>query len=159
VGTFLFIYCVPSGLLLITLFYEFANRENWLNVPHPSMEPTSVPKAPMAPFMVFYFTELLIGILASAWAVGPRIASLFRCRQPKPVYKAPVAQPKYIQSPYIMSTASYHTVCQQNSIPSIPIGRIPRHNRKYPPYAGRKTRTTYQSSSQTMSLTGNETVL
>ncbi|KAL1397300.1 hypothetical protein pipiens_000001, partial [Culex pipiens pipiens] len=159
-GKFLFIYSVPSFLLLVIMFYEFAYRENWLNVPHPSLEPASSGKAPIWPFILRAVIELLVGVLASAWAVGPRIAGLCRSKINNQVYKAPnAANCKFSGSPY--SAASYQTVCPQNSLVSVSIGKVPpRHARKYPSHShiNRKPRT-YKASSQTMSLTGNETVL
>lgn len=163
-GTFLFIYCIPSGLLLVLLIFEFASRENWLNLPQPSLKPESAIKAPVWPFILRAFTELLIGVLASAWAVGPRIAGLCKNKL-NPVYKAkpmPMAMPpqtKYPSSAY--STASYQTVCPQNLIVSVPIAKMSRHStRKYSSHAHiHRNPRPYRTSSQTMSLTGNETVL
>lgn len=169
-GTFLVIYCVPSGLLLVSMFYQFGNRESWLNLPDPSPEPVSATKAPLWLFITHSFLELLIGVLASAWAIGPRIAGLCKgnnVKQPV-VYKAPPTT-KFHQSPY--HAASYQTICPPNSMVSsaISIGTINKmqrqHIRKYPPshthshsHINRKPRP-YRTSSQTMSLTGNETVL
>ena len=81
-GTFLFSYCVPSALLMISVFYEFANRDLWLNVPQPSSEPVSAVKAPMSPFMVRAFMELLLGVIASAWALGPRAINFWKSKTP-----------------------------------------------------------------------------
>ncbi|XP_055641785.1 frizzled-4 [Toxorhynchites rutilus septentrionalis] len=156
-GKFLFIYSVPSSLLLVVMFYEFAYRENWLSTPHPSLETVSSAKAPIWPFIARAVVELLVGVLASAWAVGPRIAGLCRSKVNNQVYKQPA--PKFGASPF--SAASYQTVCPQNSLVSVSIGKVPpRHARKYPSHShiNRKPRN-YKASSQTMSLTGNETVL
>lgn len=81
-GTFLFSYCVPSALLMISVFYEFANRDLWLNVPQPSSEPVSAVKAPMWPFMTRFFMELLLGVIASAWALGPRAINFWKRKTP-----------------------------------------------------------------------------
>lgn len=81
-GTFLFSYCVPSALLMISVFYEFANRDLWLNVPQPSAEPVSAVKAPMSPFMLRAFMELLLGVIASAWALGPRAINFWKSKSP-----------------------------------------------------------------------------
>lgn len=81
-GTFLFSYCVPSALLMISVFYEFANRDLWLNVPQPSSEPVSAVKAPMSPFMMRAFMELLLGVIASAWALGPRAINFWKSKSP-----------------------------------------------------------------------------
>lgn len=81
-GTFLFSYCIPSALLMISVFYEFANRDLWLNVPQPSSEPVSAVKAPMSPFMTRAFMELLLGVIASAWALGPRAINFWKSKAP-----------------------------------------------------------------------------
>lgn len=88
-GSFLFSYCVPSTLLMVAVFYEFANRDLWLNVPQPSSEPVSAVKAPMSPFMVRAFMELLLGVIASAWALGPRAINFWRSKAPGPGNKNP----------------------------------------------------------------------
>ncbi|XP_055684161.1 frizzled-4-like [Lutzomyia longipalpis] len=154
-GRFLFVYCIPSGLLMIAVFYEFANRDLWLNV-QPSMEPAAAIKAPMWPFMMKAFMELLLGVLASAWALGPRAVTMWKnrfgkkCKQTP--QKFPAAQPIY-------PAASYQIVCPQNSMVSSMTGSLPRHPRKYPSHALRKHQRMYKTSvSQTRSLTGNETV-
>ncbi|XP_052894068.1 frizzled-4 [Anopheles moucheti] len=186
-GKFLFIYTVPSAALLMLMFYEYACRENWLHLPHPSQDSVLPPRAPLWPFLLRAFIELLVGVLASAWAVGPRIVGL--CRggdgtgsggvggnvgvggrggagklSAGSVYKQPVG-PKlggFAGAPSTYSTASYQTVCPQNSLVSVSIGKLPsvRHARKYPSHShiNRKPRS-YKMSTQTISLTGNETVL
>lgn len=157
IGAFLFIYCVPSALLMIAVFYEFANRDIWLNDPQPSLEPMSGTKAPMWPFMLRAFMELLVGVLASGWTLGPRISTIWKSRfgVSSPAVKCKPAPVKYPQPSY--STTSYQTVCPQNSMVSI--AKIPKHGRKYPPsHVYRKSRA-YKTSSQSISLTGNETVL
>lgn len=165
-GAFLFIYCVPSALMMIAVFYEFANRDIWLNDPQPSREPTSAIRAPMWPFMLRAFMELLVGVLASGWTVGPRMSTIWKsrfgatARRGPPLAKktkSPPIQPvMYPQSAY--STASYQTVmCPQNSMVSVAM--MPKHGQKYPPaHVYRKTRG-YKTSSQSVSLTGNETML
>ncbi|KAL9692448.1 hypothetical protein quinque_016414 [Culex quinquefasciatus] len=133
-GKFLFIYSVPSFLLLVIMFYEFAYRENWLNVPHPSLEPASSGKAPIWPFILRAVIELLVGVLASAWAVGPRIAGL--CRNKINNQSVQGAERRQLRSSAARRTpaASYQTVCPQNSLVSVRPRKL-------------------------MSLTGNETVL
>ncbi|XP_053672339.1 frizzled-4 [Anopheles nili] len=179
-GKFLFIYAVPSAALLMLMFYEYACRENWLHLPHPSQDSPVPVRPPLWPFLLRAFIELLIGVLASAWAVGPRIVGLCRgaegpvsgvgagglgvggrTGQSKlgpagSVYKQTVG-PKmggFAAAPSTYSTASYQTVCPQNSLVS------GRHTRKYPSHShiNRKPRS-YKMSTQTISLTGNETVL
>lgn len=152
-GTFLFIYCIPSGLLLLSVFYEFGNRDIWLSMPQPSPQPMSAIKAPMWPFMTKAFMELLIGVIASSWALGPRISTFWKNKFGQQYKHQPPI--KITPSPY--STTSYQTVCPQNSLASS-INKLPRHGRKYPPQVHRKVRA-YKTSSQSMSLTGNETVL
>lgn len=165
-GAFLFIYCVPSALMMIAVFYEFANRDIWLNDPQPSREPTSAIKAPMWPFMLRAFMELLVGVLASGWTVGPRMSTIWKSRFGAPARRGPPLAKKtkpppiqpvmYPQSAY--STASYQTVmCPQNSMVSVAM--LPKHSQKYPPaHVYRKSRS-YKASSQSISLTGNETML
>uniref|UniRef100_A0A2M4AB01 Putative smoothened n=2 Tax=Anopheles triannulatus TaxID=58253 RepID=A0A2M4AB01_9DIPT len=171
-GKFLFIYTVPTAALLMLMFYEYACRENWLQLPHPSLEPVLPARAPLWPFLLRAFIELLVGVLASAWAVGPRIVGLCRgssaptTKLAGPVYKQP--PPKLAGfttgAPSTYSTASYQTVCPQNSLVSVSIGKLPppRHHtaRKYQSHShiNRKPRG-YKMSTQTISLTGNETVL
>lgn len=159
-GAFLFIYCVPSALLMIAVFYEFAHRDIWLNDPQPSPEPMAGTKAPMWPFMLRAFMELLVGVLASGWTLGPRFATIWKSRfgcgtvAATPV-KCKPATVKYPQTAY--STTSYQTVCPQNSMVSI--AKIPKHGRKYPPSQVYRKSRAYKASSQSISLTGNETVL
>uniref|UniRef100_A0A182F5Q8 Frizzled/Smoothened 7TM domain-containing protein n=1 Tax=Anopheles albimanus TaxID=7167 RepID=A0A182F5Q8_ANOAL len=171
-GKFLFIYTVPTAALLMLMFYEYACRENWLQLPHPSLEPALPARAPLWPFLLRAFIELLVGVLASAWAVGPRIVGLCRgnsaptTKLAGPVYKQP--PPKLAGfttgAPSTYSTASYQTVCPQNTLVSVSIGKLPppRHHtaRKYQSHShiNRKPRG-YKMSTQTISLTGNETVL
>uniref|UniRef100_A0A182ML64 G-protein coupled receptors family 2 profile 2 domain-containing protein n=1 Tax=Anopheles culicifacies TaxID=139723 RepID=A0A182ML64_9DIPT len=184
-GKFLFIYTVPSAALLMLMFYEYACRENWLHLPHPSLDSSLPARAPLWPFLLRAFIELLVGVLASAWAIGPRIVGLCRGGDGSgsggvgsgvggrggagklsagSVYKQPVG-PKlggFAGAPSTYSTASYQTVCPQNSLVSVSIGKLPsvRHARKYPSHShiNRKPRS-YKMSTQTISLTGNETVL
>lgn len=154
-GPFLFIYCIVVALLMISVFYEFANRDVWLSVPQPSMEPVSAVKAPIWPFMLRTFMELLVGILASGWTLGPRFVTIWKNRFSSSSTKCKQVTVKYPQPAY--STASYQTVCPQNSMVSI--AQIPKHGRKYPPtHIYRKGRA-FKTSCQSISLTGNETIL
>lgn len=146
------------ALLMIAVLYEFANRDAWLNVPQPSSEPMTGTKAPMWPFMLRAFMELLVGVLASSWTLGPRISTIWKNRFGQPITKCKPTPVKYSQPVY--STASYQTVCPQNSMVSI--AKIPKHGRKYPPshvYRTTKSTRPYKSSCQSISLTGNETIL
>lgn len=198
-GTFLFTYCVPSALLMISVFYEFANRDLWLNLPQPSLEPASAVKAPMWPFMMRAFMELLLGVIASAWALGPRAITFWRAKtntmsKVPPAHQIKAAtynhpasmqfqmQQQMIQQQplnpassahYLANSAKFHpssypavsyqTVCQAPSSYISATGSIPRHVRKYPHHSGtsnRKLRPNYKMTlSQSISLTGNETIL
>lgn len=151
VGTFLFIYCVPSALLLIAVFYEFANSDVWLNLPQPSFEPTPPVKAPMWPFMTRAFMELMLGVVSSAWVLGPRITTFYKNRFGPKYKQTPV---KYPSTAY--STASYQTVCQPSSV--LTMDKMSRMPRKYPPHTVRKPRG-YKMSSQSLAYNGSETVL
>lgn len=181
-GAFLFIYCIPSALLMFAVFYEFAHRDIWLTDPKPSAQPTVSAKAPMWPFMLRAFMELLVGVLASGWTLGPRFAAMWKSRMNCASAAAArhraasgvggatssvkckttgVGAVKYPTTAY--STTSYQTVCgaaPQNSMVSI-AKSVPKHGRKYPPaHVYRKSSSrTYKTSSQSISLTGNETVL
>lgn len=167
-GTFLTIYNVPSGLLLLSMFYQFGNRENWLIL----LDGTATQKAPLWLYIAHPFLELLTGVLASAWAIGPRITSFCRkgnVKQPISCKTPPTI--KYQQNPY--NSASYQTICPPNSIVSTSmvsvgtIGRIHKPHRKYsytqplPSLHGsRRTRSSYRMTSMhSASITGNETVL
>ncbi|XP_055376662.1 frizzled-4 [Condylostylus longicornis] len=164
VGQFLFIYCIPSALLLISVIYEFANSDIWLNLPEPSNEPTLPIKASMWSFMTRAFMELLLGVISSAWVLGPRISTLYKTRFGPKYKQTPTS--KYPSST-AYSTASYQTVCQSATIMTsdkIPI-RYPS-TRKYPqmalphPPARNKTRSNGNYKfSQNLSHYGNETVL
>lgn len=156
-SSFLFAYCIPSAVLLISIFFELVNRDTWLNVPQNIHELHSPIKAPMWPFITKAFMELLLGVLTSAWALGPRISGLwksksFHHKQPKQ---------KYISSSGY-SSASYQTVCPQNTLTLSTI-KISRTTRKNPPsHASRKPRYHYKSGSNTpshsLNLSGHETI-
>lgn len=163
VGTFLFIYCVPSALLLISVFYEFANSDIWLSLPAPTYVPTDAVKAPLWPFMTRAFMELMIGVVSSAWVLGPRIGNMYKlqmtpkCKHTPTKYPPPPPTTAY-------STASYQTV-RQSTAPStaISMDRISRYStaRKYPsthmPRHG-SSRGGYLPP-QSFGLYGNETIL
>lgn len=157
-GTFLFAYCIPSTLLLISIFYEFVNRDLWLNVPQSIDEFGSPIKAPMWPFMTKAFMELLLGVLTSAWSLGPRISNMWKSKSSKK-FKQPTQ--KYISSSGY-SSASYQTVCPHNSI-SLSTVKVNRPTRKYPPvHSNRKFRHQYKpgsnSHSHSLNLSGHETI-
>lgn len=171
-GTFLMIYNVPSALLLLSMFYQFGNRENWLILLDGSVQGSQ--KAPLWLYITHPFLELLTGVLASSWAIGPRITSLCKKGNIKqnPVCKAAQPTIKYQQNPY--NSASYQTICPPNSIVSTSmasigtVGRMQKqHIRKYP-YAqplpslhgSRRTRSSsYRMTSLHSASLGHETVL
>lgn len=171
-GTFLCLYNVPVALLLLSMFYQFGNRENWLVLLDNSSQ--AAQKAPLWLFIMHPFLELLTGVLASSWAIGPRITGFCRkgnVKQPASVKTAPPI--KYQQNPY--NSASYQTICPPNSIVStsmVSIGTVGKMQkqrvRKYsynsqplPSLHGsRRVRTSYRMTSlRSVSLAGNETVL
>jgi hypothetical protein len=67
-GTFLMIYNVPSALLLLSMFYQFGNRENWLILLDSTYQGSQT--APLWLYISHSFLELLLGVLASSWAIG-----------------------------------------------------------------------------------------
>lgn len=62
-GTFLTIYNFPSGLLLLFMFYQYGNRENWLIVLDTSLQISQ--KAPIWLYALQPFLELLTGVLGN----------------------------------------------------------------------------------------------
>lgn len=162
-GTFLFIYNIPSALNICTMFYQFGSRESWLV----GIENHATPKAPLWPYILQPFTELLIGVLASSWAIGPRIMQhLCRSNVKQPPQVKPLPSIKYQPSPY--NSTSYQTICPPNSSVSMTsigtINKFPmqKHSRMYshsslPRKGG--TRSSYRMTSVHSFTTGNETVL
>lgn len=168
-GTFLIIYNVPSGLLLLSMFYQYGVRENWLILLDSSMHGTQ--KAPLWLYVAQPFLELLTGVLASSWAIGPRITSLCKSNVKQPNVKPPPPI-KYQQSAY--TSASYQTICPPNSIVSTSMVSIGTSGRMYKPHVrkhsygqpvnpslhgSRRARSYRMSSMRSASLTGHETVL
>lgn len=175
-GTFLFIYNFPSGLLLLSMFYQYGNRENWLILLDPQVQNSQKP--PLWLYISQPFLELLSGVLASAWAIGPRVTSLCkgRVKQQSNSNKQQPLPIKYQQNQY--NSASYQTICPPNSIVStsmVSIGTIgkmhkPHNMRKHSGihpssslHSSRRARSYRHSERMTSmhsaSLTGNETVL
>lgn len=164
-GTFLAIYNVPSGLLLLSMFYQFGSRENWLILL--SGATIGSQKAPLWLYIAHPFLELLTGVLASSWAIGPRITSLCKKENVKQQISCKIVPPiKYQQNPY--NSASYQTICPPNSIVSTSmvsvgtIGKIQKPHRQYPYslHGSRRTRSSYRMTSMhSASITGHETVL
>lgn len=168
-GTFLMIYNVPSGLLLLSMFYQYGNRENWLILLDTAAPGTQ--KAPLWLYITQPFLELLTGVLASSWAIGPRITSLCKGNTKQPVPTKPAPAIKYQQNPY--NSASYQTICPPNSIVSTSMasigtaGKMHKHHIRKHSYTqpaslhgSRRARSAYRMTSlHSASLTGNETVL
>lgn len=168
-GTFLMIYNVPSGLLLLSIFYQYGNRENWLILMDPQVQGSQ--KAPLWLYIAQPFLELLTGVLASAWAIGPRITSMCKGRIKQENNRKPVPTIKYQQNPY--NSASYQTICPPNSIVStsmVSIGTVGKihkpqmrkHSYNQPAaylHSSRRARSYRMTSLHSPSLTGNETVL
>lgn len=148
------------------MFYQFGNRENWILLDS-SMQANQ--KAPLWLYIFHPFVELLIGVLASAWAIGPRIIYLCKGKQ-QVIAKVPPTPIKYQQNPY--NSASYQTICPPNSIVSTSMASIGTVSKMHKPHArkygynqpslhgSRRTRSSYRMTSlHSASLTGNETVL
>lgn len=178
-GAFLLIYNIINALLLLSMFYQFGNRESWLHVSD-NVSLSQQAKAPLWLFILHPFLELLLGVLASSWACIPKLKT--GCCQSEPVkqipaYKQPSNHMKYPQThPY--HAASYQTICPPNSCVSssmISMSTLTKNtsgSRKYLPYAtsqscyhsqqGRRTRSSsYRMSSvhQSGLIIGSETVL
>lgn len=81
-GVFLFIYCIPYGLLLLAVIYEFANIDVWLNE-----SPYS--QTPIWPFLTRAFMELILGVICSTSILGPKIAAIYKRQLSAPPIKAP----------------------------------------------------------------------
>lgn len=167
-GSFLMIYNVPSAFLLLSMFYQYGNRENWLILLDHA--PPGSQKAPLWLYGLHPFLELLTGVLASSWAIGPRITSL--CKGSVKQQSKPAPAIKYQQNPY--TSASYQTICPPNSIVSTSmasigtVGKIQKphirkhsYNQAVPSLHGssRRARSYRMTSLHSASLTGNETVL
>lgn len=167
-GTFLMIYNVPSGILLLSMFYQYGSRENWL-ILDPAQ--SGAQKAPLWLYILQPFLELLTGVLASSWAIGPRITSLCKGSVKQQMNAKPLPAIKYQQNPY--NSASYQTICPPNSIVSTSmvsigtVGRNPKKNIRKHSYTqpvanlhgSRRARSYRMASGHSASLTGNETVL
>lgn len=166
-GTFLMIYNVPSGLLLLSMFYQYGSRENWLILLDSTNQGSQ--KAPLWLYIAQPFLELLTGVLASSWAIGPRISSLCKSSVKQQATK-PIPPIKYQQNPY--NSASYQTICPPNSIVSTSMvsigtsGKMHKPHLRQQPYSqavglhgSRRARSYRMSSMHSTSLTGNETVL
>lgn len=161
-GTFLMIYNVPSAILLLSMFYQFGNRENWTILMDNGSQ-----KAPLWLYIFHPFCEIFTGVLASAWAIGPRIIYLFKGNVKQPIASKPPTPIKYQQNSY--NSASYQTICPPNSIAMssmvsssmVSFGTVNKmQKRKYSYtqpslHSSRRMRT---SSYRTHSV-GNETVL
>lgn len=156
-GSFLFIIACCLALLMIAVFYEFANIDIWLHQPQSHGESTTTQKVPMWSFMMRTYMELLVGVISCGWTLGPRFSNLWKNRFCLRPVERKLPTVNYPQSTF--STASYQTVCPQNSMISLST-KAGTNVRKYQPpmHIYRKVRV-YKSPSQSISLTGNETVL
>ncbi len=155
-GSFLFIIACCLALLMIAVFYEFANIDIWLHQPQSHGESSTAPKVPMWSFMLRTYMELLAGVISCGWTLGPRFSNLWKNRFCLRPVERKLPTVNYPQSTF--SSASYQTVCPQNSM--ISLSTKAATGRKYHPpmHIYRKVRV-YKSPSQSISLTGNETVL
>lgn len=157
-GSFLFIIACCLALLMIAVFYEFVNIDIWLHQPQAqASESITTQKVPMWSFMLRTYMELLVGVISCGWTLGPRFSNLWKNRFCLRPVERKLTTVKYPQSTF--STASYQTVCPQNSM--ISLSTKTATVRKYNPpnmHIYRKVRV-YKSPSQSISLTGNETVL
>lgn len=166
IGAFLFIYCVPSAILLISVFYEFANRDEWLNMPVPSFKPTEVVKAPLWAPLLRAFMELILGLISSAWVLGPRLHNLYKSKMDPKIKQVQVKYPATT-----CSTASYQSVRQPPST-IISMDKIPKYHSSYRcpnPSIHSSMRNKshhhsrpsggYKISSQTLNQYGHETIL
>lgn len=156
-GSFLFIIACCLALLMIAVFYEFANIDIWLHQPQLHGETVTSQKVPMWSFMLRTYMELLVGVISCGWTLGPRFSNLWKNRFCLRPVERKLPTVNYPQSTF--STASYQTVCPQNSM--ISLSTKGANSRKYhqpPIHIYRKVRV-YKSPSQSISLTGNETVL
>lgn len=87
-GSFLFIYCIPSALLLMAVIYEFANIDVWLHIsPYivSSRNTTAIIReTPMWPFLTRAFMELLLSVICSAWILVPKLSAIYKTQIKKP---------------------------------------------------------------------------
>jgi len=169
-GAFLFIYNTLTALILLSIFYVFGNRENWINLID-NINQNQQLKAPLWLYISHPFLELLAGVLSSAWAIGPKLRVGF-CQTTKTKqqnYKPPTTV-QCQHNPF--HSASYQTICPPNSVVSnssvismnlLTKSSIVRKNQPYhinPHSHGRRSRISYRTSSiQSANLTANETIL
>lgn len=76
-GAFLLIYNCLNALLLLSMFYQFGNRENWLHAADSTVNQTQA-KAPLWLYILHPFLELLLGVLSSIWACIPKMRTICR---------------------------------------------------------------------------------
>lgn len=169
-GAFLLIYNCLNSLLLLSMFYQFGNRESWLHASD-SVSQFQQAKAPLWLYIFHPFVEILCGVVAATWACIPKL-KIGICRK-EPIkqvsHHKPPSQIKYQQSPY--HAASYQTICPPNSCVSsmISMSTITKNtgSRKYPHYSssqychshGRRSRSSYRMTGMPVSTIGTETVL
>ncbi|XP_037828859.1 frizzled-4 isoform X1 [Lucilia sericata] len=98
-GVFLFIYCLPYALLLLSVIYEFANIDVWL-----SESPYG--QTPEWPFLTRAFMELVLCIICSACILGPKISSLYKRQLSAP--------PNKLQEPNMQAVPAQHKLIGHN---------------------------------------------
>lgn len=77
-GAFAALYAVPSGCVLATWIYEYAWRDEWLQAPSPSLEPTTSPRPPFWVFLFRIFASHILGVMVAVWIGTPRLKALWR---------------------------------------------------------------------------------
>lgn len=166
-GTFLFVYCIPCAFLLVSVIYEFANIDIWLNIP-PFFVATEGFTTPMWPFMTRAFMEITLGIICFAWVIGPKLSVLY-----KQQLELRNSQRSNRNKNYNCSTSSYQSVqpqvilySQQRVPGSIPMKHLSKysHNKIITQNIHNNNhfhKNRYQIRSQQIYLEclGNETVL
>ena len=167
-GAFLFIYNTLTALILLSIFYVFGNRENWINLID-NINQNQQLKAPLWLYISHPFLELLAGVLSSAWAIGPKLRVCQTTNTKQQIYKPPTTV-QFQHNPF--HSTSYQTICPPNSVVSnssiismnlLTKSSIVRKNQPYhinPHSHGRRSRISYRTSSiQSANLTANETIL
>lgn len=173
IGIFLFIYCAPCALLLMAVIYEFANIDVWLNAPV-FVSATEKASTPLWPFLTRAFMEITLGIICSAWVLGPKISMMYKQQLTPHSAKASAVtststhggQPSSRSSHVAYSTASYQTVrqvphlqTQTHPASALSLNHVPSHSwsrKKSAPhiYVNRDYKI-----NQSLHRHGNETIL
>ena len=126
-ATFLSIYCVPYTILLFAVIYEFVNIDSWLNdQERPNILAKNGFTTPLWPFLTKTFMELMLGIICSAWALGPKISTMYKQKlNTSTIKKVPQTKQRHIasvagssqNSNVAYTTVSYQTVRHQSHAP------------------------------------------